>query len=110
MTAVDAEQWPGTSTVKPRSGKVFFTVSIRIDAILLTSFASADFKLRDAAGKSYAWRSGRAPHLYDLANMSPGNNYIGWITYEVPKSVVDDLTLVYSPSFLDGEKFAVPVT
>lgn len=110
MTVLAAEQWAGTSSVKPRSGKAFFTVSIRIDAIKLTSFDSADFKLQDAAGKSYAWRTGRSPHLYDLANMTSGSNYVGWITYEVPKTSLGKLTLVYKPRFLGGPTFTVPLS
>ncbi len=109
MTVLAAEQWAGTSSVKPRSGKAFFTVSIRIDAIKLTSFDSADFKLKDAAGKSYAWRIGRSPHLYDLANMTPGNNYVGWITYEIPKASLGELTLIYKPHFLVGSTFTIPL-
>lgn len=110
MTVVKAEPWPGAPGVKPRSGKAFFTVSIRIDALLVTSFASADFKLKDAAGHTYAWRTGRSPHLYDLQNMSAGNNYIGWITYEIPKASLIGLTLVYRPAFLGGRTFAIPVS
>lgn len=109
MTVVAAEQWPGLGTVKPRKGKAFFTVSIQVDAINLTSFDSADFKLRDAAGRSYAWRSGRAPHLYSLDNMSPGGTYTGWITYEIPKASLEQLTLVYKPAFLAGQTFRVPL-
>lgn len=109
MTVLAAEQWAGASGVKPRSGKAFFTVSIRIDAIKLTSFDSADFKLRDAAGKSYPWRTGRSPHLYDLANMTPGSNYVGWITYEIPKTSLGELTLIYKPAFLAGVTFKVPL-
>lgn len=110
MTVLAAEPWPGTSSVKPGSGKAFFTVSIRIDAIKLTSWDSADFKLLDAAGKSYAWRTGRSPHLYDGANMTAGNNYVGWITYEIPKASLVGLTLVYKPHFLTGTTFNVPVS
>jgi hypothetical protein len=109
MTVVAAEQWPGLGTVKPRKGKAFFTASIQVDAITLTSFDSADFKLRDAAGHSYAWRSGRAPHLYSLDNMSPGGTYTGWITYEIPKTSLGQLTLVYKPVFLVGQTFRVPL-
>ena len=109
MTVEAAEQWPGAGTVKPKTGKAFFTVSIRIDAIKLTSFDSAHFKLKDAAGKSYAWRTGRAPHLYDLANMTPGGTYLGWITYEIPKASLGKLTLIYKPAFLGGKTFTVPL-
>ena len=109
MTVLAAEQWAGTSSVKPTSGKAFFTVSIRIDAIKLTSFDSADFKLKDAAGKSYAWRPGRSPHLYDLANMTSGSNYVGWITYEIPKASLGKLTLIYKPRFLAGPTFTIPL-
>ena len=109
MTVVDAAQWAGTSQVKPRSGKAFFTVSIQIDAIKLTSFDSADFKLRDAAGKSYVWRPGRAPHLYSLDNMTPGGTYTGWITYEIPKTSLGKLTLIYKPAFLAGTTYTIPL-
>jgi hypothetical protein len=109
MTVEAAEQWPGAGTVKPKKGKAFFTVSIRIDAIKLTSFDSADFKLRDKAGKSYAWRPGRAPHLYSLDNMTPGGTYLGWITYEIPKASLGELTLIYKPAFLGGTTFKVPL-
>src|SRR5829696_3053776 len=60
MTVLAAEQWPGTTGVKPASGKAFFTVSIRIDALAVTSWDSADFKLKDAGGKFYLWRTGRS--------------------------------------------------
>jgi hypothetical protein len=109
MTVLAYETWPGTATVKPAKGKEFRTVSIRIDAIKLTSFDSADFKLRDAAGKSYVWRPGRAPHLYDLANVAPGQNYVGWITYEVPKSADGPFELVYRPRFLPDLTVRVPL-
>jgi len=107
MTVLQAEVWPGVEGTRPAKGKAFFTVSIRIDAIKLTSFESADFKLRDAEGHSYSWRTGRASHLYGLSNMSAGNYYTGWITYEVPKAVVGELTLIYKPSFLDGTTYKV---
>ncbi len=110
MTVLAAEQWAGTSQVKPRSGKAFFTVSIKIDAIKLTSFDSADFKLKDAAGKSYVWRPGRAPHLYSLNNMTPGGTYTGWITYEIPKTSLVGLTLIYKPHFLVGSTFTIPLS
>ena len=110
MTVLAAERWAGTSQVKPRSGKAFFTVSIQIDAIKLTSFDSADFKLKDAAGHSYAWRPGRAPHLYSLSNMTPGGTYTGWITYEIPKASLVGLALIYKPSFLSGTSFKIPVS
>lgn len=110
MTVLAAEQWAGTSQVKPRSGKAFFTVSIRIDAIALTSWDSADFKLLDTSGHSYAWRVGRSPHLYDGANLTAGNNYVGWITYEIPKTSLVGLTLVYKPRFLGGVTFKIPVS
>jgi len=90
-------------------GKVFFTVSIRIDALALTSWDSADFRVRDA-DRAYAWRTGRAPHLYSGSNMNVDHHYIGWITYEVPKASVHVLTLVYKPGFLDGATFRVPLT
>lgn len=95
---------------KPRTGKVFVSVSIRIDAIKTTSFDSADFTLRDPAGKSYTWRTGRSPHLYDLANLEPGHNYVGWITYEVPKASIAALVLVYKPRFLVGVWFEIPLS
>ena len=109
MTVVAAEQWAGTSQVKPRSGKVFYTVSIKVDALKLTFFDSADFKLKDAAGKSYAWRPGRAPHLYSLNNMTTGGTYTGWITYEIPKASLGKLTLVYKPAFLVGKTYTIPL-
>ncbi|MEO5705093.1 MAG: DUF4352 domain-containing protein [Candidatus Limnocylindrales bacterium] len=109
MTVVDAELWAGTSQVKPRSGKVFYTVFIQIDAIKLTSFDSADFKLKDAAAKSYAWRPGRAPHLYSANNMTAGGTYSGWITYEIPKASLGNLTLIYKPAFLTGKTFTIPL-
>lgn len=109
MTVVDAEKWAGTSQVKPRSGKVFFTVLIQIDAIKLTQFDSADFKLKDAAGKSYAWRPGRAPHLYSATNMTAGGTYTGWITYEIPKASLGELKLIYKPAFLVGSTFTIPL-
>lgn len=109
MTVEAAEQWPGAGTVKPRKGKAFFTVSIRIDAIQLTSFDSADFKLKDKAGKSYAWRPGRAPHLYSLDNMTAGGTYLGWITYEIPKASLGELRLIYKPAFLGGTTFTIPL-
>ena len=110
MTVVEAEPWPGTTSVKPAKGKAFFTVRIRIDALATTSWDSADFKLLDTAGKSYAWRPGRSPHLYDGADMTIGNNYVGWITYEIPKASLVGLTLVYKPHFLTGATFKVPVS
>ena len=110
MTVLDAEPWPGTTSVKPASGKAFFTVRIRIDALATTSWDSADFKLLDTAGKSYAWRPGRSPHLYDGADMTIGNNYVGWITYEIPKASLVGLTLVYKPKFLTGITLKVPVS
>ncbi|MEO8274499.1 MAG: DUF4352 domain-containing protein [Chloroflexota bacterium] len=109
MTVLDAEQWAGTSQVKPRSGKAFYTVSIKIDAIKLTSFDSANFKLKDAAGHSYVWRPGRAPHLYSLSNMTSGGTYTGWITYEIPKASLGELTLIYKPAFLSGTTFTIPL-
>ena len=103
VTVLAYEQWPGSSTVKPAKGKVFKTVSIRIDAITFTTFDSADFRLRDdATGKSYAWRQGRAPHLYSSTGLNAGANYVGWITYEVPKAAGGPFILVYRPSFEDG--------
>jgi Domain of unknown function (DUF4352) len=110
MTVLAAEKWAGSSQVKPRSGKAFFSVSIKIDAIKLTSFDSADFKLKDAAGHSYTWRSGRPPHLYFLNNMTGGGTYTGWILYELPKGSLVGLTLVYTPRFLGGTSFRVPVS
>ena len=110
MTVLDAEQWPGTTSVKPAKGKTFFTVSIRIDATATTSWDSADFKLKDTAGKLYVWRPGRSPHLYDGANMTVGQNYIGWITYEIPKTSLVGLTLQYKPHFLTGVTFKIPVS
>lgn len=109
MTVLDAEQWAGTAQVKPRSGKVFYTVSIKIDAIKTTSFDSADFKLKDAAGHVYAWRPGRAPHLYSGSNMTTGGTYTGWITYEIPKASLGQLTLIYKPAFLTGVTITIPL-
>ena len=111
LTVLAFEQWPGTSTVKPGKGKVFRTVSIRIDGITLTPFDSADFKLRDdGAGKVYAWRQGRAPHLYSSTGLNPGANYIGWITYEVPKAAAGPYILVYRPSFEAGAVYRIPLS
>ncbi len=109
MTVLAAEAWAGAPGVKPATGKAFFTVSIRIDALALTSWDSAWFKVRDSE-RGYAWRTGRSPHLYDGANMTTGNNYVGWITYEVPKASVDELTLVYKPGFLEDATFRVPLS
>jgi hypothetical protein len=110
MTVLAAEQWAGVSGLKPAKGKVFFTVSIRIDAVAVTSWDSADFKLRDTAGKSFVWRTGRSPHLYDGANMTRGQNYVGWITYEIPKPSLVGLTLIYKPGFLVDTTFKVLVS
>ena len=107
VTVMAFEQWPGTSTVKPRKGRAFMTVSIRVDAITTTSFDSADFKLRDAADRGYAWRQGRAPHLYSLSGMNPGSTYTGWVTYEVPKSALGSFELIYRPSFLPGSTYTI---
>ena len=101
------EQWPGTSTVKPRKGRAFITVSIRVDALKTTSFDSADFKLRDADHRGYAWRQGRAPHLYSLDGMNAGSTYTGWVTYEVPKSALGNFELIYRPSFLPGSTYTI---
>ncbi len=111
LTVLAFEQWPGTTTVKPGKGKVFRTVSIRIDGITLTPFDSADFKLRDdGAGKVYAWRQGRAPHLYSSTGLNPGANYVGWITYEVPKAATGPFILVYRPSFEAGAVYRIPLS
>lgn len=110
VTVMAAEQWPGTSTVKPRKGKAFMTVSIRVDAITVTSFDSADFKLRDAADRGYAWRQGRAPHLYSLSGMNPGSTYTGWVTYEVPKSALGEFELIYRPSFMPGSTYTIKLS
>lgn len=109
MTVVAAEQWPGATGVKPAKGKAFYTVSVQIDAIALTSFDSADFNLR-AGDKTYSWRPGRAPHLYSLDNMTAGATYTGWINYELPKAALGDLVLVYKPAFLPGSTYRVPLT
>ena len=110
MVTVDGfEQWPGATGVKPGKGKVFKTVSIRIESISLTPFDSADFRLRDdASGKSYAWRAGRAPHLYSSSGLEAGGKYSGWVTYEVPKSATGPFTLVYRPSFESGASYRDP--
>ncbi len=108
MTVLAAEEWAGAPGVRPAKGKAFFTVSIRIDAVGITSWDSANFRVRDA-DRGYSWRTGRSPHLYDGANMTAGNYYIGWITYEVPKASLDELTLVYRPAFLDDATFRVPL-
>ncbi len=111
LTVLAFEQWPGTSTVKPSRGKVFKTVSIRIDGLTLTPFDSADFKLRDdGAGKVYAWRQGRAPHLYSSTGLNPGANYVGWITYEVPKAATGPFILVYRPSFEADAVYRIPLS
>jgi hypothetical protein len=109
VTAQAAERWHGTTTIKPGSGMIFETVAIRIDAITLTSFASADFKVRDAAGHLYAYRiTGRAPDLYFENGLEPGHFYNGWVTYEIPTGL-GQLTLVYKPSFLAGSTFEIPL-
>jgi hypothetical protein len=111
VTVLAFEQWPGTATVKPAKGKVFKTVSIRIDGITLTPFDSVDFKLRDdGSAKVYAWRQGRAPHLYSSTGLNPGANYVGWITYEVPKAAAGPWILVYRPSFEAGASYRIPLT
>lgn len=111
VTVLAFEQWPGTSTVKPSKGKVFKTVSIHIEGITFTSFDSADFKLRDdGAGKVYAWRPGRAPHLYSSTGLNAGSNYEGWITYEVPKAADGPFILVYRPSFEADAVYRIPLS
>jgi hypothetical protein len=111
ITALEFEQWDGTATVKPATGKVFMTVFVRIDAITLTSFDSADFKLRDdGLEKSYAWRQGRASHLYSSSALSAEHYYQGWITYEVPKAAEGPFILVYRPTFEADAVYRIPLS
>jgi hypothetical protein len=111
VTIVSFEAWPGTSTVKPAKGKIFRTVYVRIDAVTFTTFDSADFKLRDdGSGKAYAWRPGRAPHLYSSTGLGAGQNYEGWITYEVPKAAEGPFILVYRPAFEPGAVYRIPLS
>ena len=41
--------------------------------------------------------------------MTAGQNYVGWITYEIPKTSLIGLTLVYKPAFLAGITFRIPL-
>ena len=101
VTVTAFEPWAGTDQVKPATGNVFVTPNIRIDAIKTTSFDSADFSLRDATGKTYQVRTGRAPHLASLNGLEPQHYYAGYVTFEIPAAAaLDHLTLVYAPSFL----------
>jgi hypothetical protein len=100
VTVTAVEQWNGTDTQKPATGKVFVTVNIRIDAITTTSFDSADFTLVDVDGMSFINELGRSPRLSYLDGLEPGHNYAGWVTYQVPADKADQLVLLYSPSFL----------
>lgn len=42
--------------------------------------------------------------------MTTGGTYTGWITYEIPKTSLVGLMLIYKPSFLTGVTFKVPVS
>ena len=42
--------------------------------------------------------------------MTADNNYVGWITYEIPKTSLVGLTLIYKPHFLTGVTFKIPVS
>ena len=82
-------------------GKAFMTVSIRVDAIdhlvRLRGLQAARSPRRGPGG-----RAGAAPVL--PRDMKPGSNYIGWVTYEVPKSALGSFELIYRPSFLPGRR------
>ena len=100
VTVTLVEPWPGTDTLKPAAGNVFVTANIRIDAITTTSFTSADFTVKDAAGTSYPETLGRSPRLSFQNGLTPNTYYAGFVTFEVPAEMASDLTLVYTPNFL----------
>ena len=102
VTVTAVEPWEGTDTQQPATGNVFVAVKIRIDGITTTSFTSADFSARDVDAKSYSEaQPGAAPHLSFQNGLEPDHYYEGFVTFEVPEAAATELTLVYSPNFLD---------
>lgn len=103
VTVTAMEPWPGNDTQQPAAGNVFVAVNIRIDAITTTSFTSEDFTVEDADGNSYSETApGRSPHLSFQDGLTPDTYYAGFVTFEVAEAAAEELTLVYSPNFLDS--------
>lgn len=102
VTVIAVDPWAGTDTQQPAAGNVFVAVKIRIDGITTTSFTSADFTVQDVDAKSYSEAApGAAPHLSFQNGLEPDHYYEGNVTFEVPEAAASELTLVYSPNFLD---------
>lgn len=103
VTVTAVEPWQGTDDQQPAADNVFVTVNIRIDAITTTSFTSEDFAVEDEDGNSYAEAApGRSPHLSFQNGLTPDTYYAGFVTFEVPEAAAEELTLVYTPNFLES--------
>ena len=104
LTVITAEEWPGTTALKPATGYIFVTLNVKIEAVKATTVAVADFPMYDGTGHKYAPASaGRTPQLAPVGSLAAGASSTGYLTYVVPKDVgMADLILSYAPAFLGG--------
>lgn len=62
----------------------------------------AAFTVEDVDGMSYAEAApGMSPHLSFQNGLTPNTYYAGFVTFEVPEEAAEELTLVYSPTFVE---------
>lgn len=109
-TKVEKNYNTGNEYIKPKSGKKFIKVSVKIENKSNNdiSVSCYDFKVQDSNGvintcSSETWS---LDDRLDSTNLAPNGKIAGSIIFEVPSND-SDLKLIYTPSFFLNKKIEI---
>ena len=110
-TVVSVERWYGGGSWYPKPGEAAVTVFIHIQALQKTSYNPMYYGVRDGSGKSYGrvFLGYRYESLGSSASMAAGTSTDGWLTFLVPITKLNELTLVYTMHAGWGSTLTVPL-
>lgn len=110
-TVVQVQRWYGGGYWMPPAGKAVVTVFIHIRGLQKTSYNGLYYSVRNPAGTSFGrvYLGSRDPSLGSSNNLMAGQIAQGWLSFLVPTTSVNDLTLVYHMHSGFGSTLTVPL-
>jgi hypothetical protein len=93
------EQWPGAEFIQPGTGNVYLTVFMAVTPSKATFANLIQTRVQATDGTSYdvGFFGSREPSL-PAGTLTPKVTVKGWITFEVPRGLADQMTLMYPTS------------
>jgi hypothetical protein len=110
-TVVQVQRWYGGGYWLPPAGKAVVTVLIKIDGLQKTSYNALYYSVTTPGGPSigHSYLGSRDPSLGSSNDLMAGQSAQGWMSFVVPTTQINALTLVYTMHSGFGSTLRVPL-